>query len=43
MTEENHTPDTAVDYDAQDTEGHFFRNDEDDTDETDDTEGHFIR
>jgi hypothetical protein len=40
MTEPNTTPDTAVDHDTDDTQGHFIRIDETDTD---DTEGHFIR
>jgi hypothetical protein len=37
MTEQNQTPDTTVDYDTDDTEGHGRR---DDDENTDDTEGH---
>jgi hypothetical protein len=40
MTEQNETPDVAVDDTADDTEGHFRRTAPDDED-TDDTEGHF--
>jgi hypothetical protein len=45
MTEQNETPDIAVDDsadDADDAEGHFRRSAPDDVD-TDDTEGHFRR
>ncbi len=41
MTEQNQTPDIAVEHSADDTEGHFRK--ADDTPDTDDTEGHFIR
>jgi len=39
MTEQNETPDIAVDDTADDAEGHFRRSVADDED-TDDTEGH---
>jgi hypothetical protein len=39
MTEQNQTPDIAVEDGADDTAGHFVR--AADTDDTDDTEGHF--
>jgi hypothetical protein len=42
MTEQNETPDIAVDDSADDAEGHFRRTDVDDED-TEDTEGHFRR
>jgi hypothetical protein len=41
MTEQNETPDIAVDDSADDTEGHARRRtDQDDTEDTEDTEGH---
>jgi hypothetical protein len=41
MTEQNQTPDIAVEDGADDAEGHFIR--AADTDDTDDTAGHFVR
>jgi hypothetical protein len=38
MTEQNETPDIAVEDSADDAEGHFRKAD---TSDTDDTEGHF--
>jgi hypothetical protein len=43
MTEQNETPDVAVDNAADDTEGHFRKTAPDDEATTDDTEGHFRR
>jgi hypothetical protein len=42
MTEQNETPDVAVDDTADDTEGHFRKTAPDD-EATDDAEGHFRR
>jgi hypothetical protein len=41
MTEQNQTPEIAVEDSADDAEGHFIK--ADDTTDTDDTGGHFIK